>query len=128
MRLLLRVHPDYVAIKLDAKNAFNSISRSCMLQQLHENFPGLHHFFNNTYRSFQKGDEGPRILFGCKDGKVRVIWSRQGTTQGDPGGPMLFALGLHPALEALQRELGSEAYILASLDDIIILLIQSIQI
>ena len=52
---------------------------------------------------------------------MRVIWSRQGPQQGDPGGPLLFALALHPALHALQARLGQEVYILAYSDDIILL-------
>ena len=50
-----------------------------------------------------------------------MIWSREGTTQGDPGGPLLFALAMQPALEEIQTQLGSEAHVLAYLDDVFLL-------
>ena len=88
-----------------------------MMNELEAHFPG----FERTHLDFPEGDKGPRILFGCKDGKVRVIWSREGTTQGDPGGPLLFALAMQPALGEIRAKLGSEAYVLAYLDDVFLL-------
>ena len=51
-----------------------------MMNELKTHFPGLAPFFERMYLDFPAGDKGPRILLGCKDGKVRVIWSREGTT------------------------------------------------
>ena len=73
-----------------------------MLAELRKHFAGLSRFFSRMYLGAAEGDAGPRVLFGCRDGRVRVIWSREGTTQGDPGGPLLFALATQPALEAIQ--------------------------
>ncbi len=92
-----------------------------MMHELKTHFPGLAPFFERMYLDFPQEDKGPRILFGRKDGKVRVIWSREGTTQGDPGGPLLFALAMQPALEEIQTQLGSEAHVLAYLDDVFLL-------
>ena len=121
VRLLLEAHPELVAIKLDATSAFNSVNRQPMMNELKTHFPGLAPFFERMYLAFPAGDKGPRILFGCKDGKIRVIWSREGTTQGDPGGPLLFALAIQPALEEIQAKLGSEGHVLAYLDDVFLL-------
>ena len=99
VRLLLEVHPHLCALKLDSRNAFNEICRWAMLGELKRLVPGLFRF---AYRMYAGTSEpGPRLLFGLKGGRVRIIWSRQGPQQGDPGGPLLFALALHPALHAL---------------------------
>ena len=122
VRLLLSLKTDYSVIKIDAVNAFNNVCRIAMLQQLRQHFPTLAGFFEEMYLGHPPTDKGPRILFNCgADGKVRVIWSREGTTQGDPAGPMLFAMALHPALQLIQEALGQEVYVLAYLDDIFLL-------
>ena len=43
---------------------------------------------------------------------MRVLYSEEGTQQGDPAGPLYFALALHPALYRLQAALGEQVYIL----------------
>ena len=117
VRLLLQIHPSFCALKLDCRNAFNEICRWTALRQLKQHLPGLFRF---AFRMYAGGTEpGPRLLFGLKDGRVRIIWSRQGPQQGDPGGPSLFALALHPALHALQARLGQEVYVLALSGDIL---------
>jgi len=119
VRLLLEVCPGLCVLKLDSRNAFNEICRFRMLSELRRHVPEL---FRWAYRMYgNPAEPGPRLLFGLRDGQVRVIWSRQGPQQGDPGGPALFALALHPALHALQARLGQEVYILAFSDDILIL-------
>ena len=65
-------------------------------------------------------DFEPELLFRVKS-KFRVILSREGTQQGDPFGPLLFALGIAPALQAIKQSLPPAAVVLAYLDDIIML-------
>ena len=118
VRLLLEAKPDFVLVKLDSKNAFNEICRYTMLKEIQEHFPQLFRFAFRLYG----GPNPPRLLFGIQGGQVRVLYSEEGTQQGDPAGPLYFALALHPALYQLQAALGEQVYVLAYLDDVFLLL------
>ena len=52
VRLLLETHPELVAIKLDATNAFNSVNRQPMMNELKTHFPGLALSFERMYLGF----------------------------------------------------------------------------
>ncbi|CEM35453.1 unnamed protein product [Vitrella brassicaformis CCMP3155] len=52
-----------------------------------------------------------------KDGGTETILSQEGTQQGDTAGPLLFCLGLHPALVKLQEEFPDD-FVSAFMDDI----------
>jgi hypothetical protein len=97
----------YTALNADISNAFNTISREKIRQQLQEHFPMLLPYFQSSYATgaplYYKGD----IL----------AYSREGVRQGDPLGPALFALGLHPVLQQLRAEF-TEVGIYAYLDDV----------
>ena len=81
-------HVDKVFLKVDFHNAFNVVDRAALLRRLH--FPGLAPWAEWCY------DRHTRLLF---DG---VLTSEVGVQQGDPLGPLLFALALQPALQAAQ--------------------------
>ena len=51
-------------------------------------------------------------------GQAHTIQQAEGGEQGDPLMPGLFALGQHPALEAIRRELRADETLFAFLDDI----------
>ena len=93
VRIFLAVHPHYCAFKADAKNAFNEAFRHTILAELRIHFPQLF-----SYVAQFMGPEAPRLL--CSIGKegIRYLHSSEGVQQGDPLGPFLVALGLHPAL------------------------------
>ena len=85
---------DQVVVKLDFKNAFNSIHRDIMLELVASELPELYHFCHLAYgasTTLQFGDE--------------AIWSAEGVQQGDPLGPLLFCLVLHPILLSLDSPL-----------------------
>ena len=85
---------DQVVVKLDFKNAFNCIHRDIMLELVASELPELYHFCHLAYgasTTLQFGDE--------------VIWSAEGVQQGDPLGPLLFCLVLHPILLSLDSPL-----------------------
>ena len=72
---------------LDFSNAFNSISRACMFEEVRACIPGLAAWVESCY-----GAE-PLLHFGD-----HTILSRCGVQQGDPLGP------LHPVVERIKRE------------------------
>ena len=78
---------------LDFSNAFNSISRTCMFEEVRTHVPGLAAWVESCY-----GAE-PLLHFG-----EHTILSRCGVQQGDPLGPLCFALSLHPIVERIKRE------------------------
>jgi Reverse transcriptase (RNA-dependent DNA polymerase) len=97
--------PDgYVLVKLDFSNAFNSIHRDVMLDSVYNAVPEIYKF---CYLSYAQ----PSVLrYGCWS-----ISSEEGSQQGDPLGPLLFCLALHPLLQSLRSELA-----IAYIDDITI--------
>ena len=54
------------------------------------------------------------------NGKRHTITQGDGGEQGDALMPGLFSLALHPALVAIQAELGPDCFVVAYLDDIYI--------
>jgi len=102
-------HVDKVFLKVDFHNAFNTVDRAALLRQVRLQFPGLAPWAEWCY------DRHSRLLF---DGTV--LTSEVGVQQGDPLGPLLFALALQPALQAAQS--GPEGHrpelVFAYLDDV----------
>lgn len=86
--------PTKAVLKLDFKNAFNSIRRDKMLEAVQELAPGLLQFVHSSYSS-------PSILFWVD----RTLQSAEGVQQGDPLGPLLFCLAIHELISQLQSEL-----------------------
>ena len=91
-----------IAIKLDFRNAFNSVRRDTMLSMVAKVAPSIYNFCKNVY-SFQ-----PILDYHNKE-----IRSATGMQQGDPLGSLLFCITIQPILERLCSEL-----IIGYLDDI----------
>ena len=81
-------------LKLDFKNAFNTIRRDRMLEKVKEVIPEYHPYVSSTYLE-------PSILF-CGD---ETILSNNGVQQGDPLGPMLFCLVVDELAQSLDSPL-----------------------
>jgi hypothetical protein len=101
----------YGIATLDIKNAFNSMRRAPIYDSLMELHQPLIPFFRWSY-----GSPSPLVL---SDGSC-FGYSSTGVRQGDPLGPLLFAIGLHPVLKLLQEHFPNHLF-LAYLDDISIL-------
>jgi hypothetical protein len=83
----------WVMLKVDMSNAFNCVSRKCVLQGALQYCPSVYNFLLTAYRT-----RAPLFSGG------RVLWSEEGTHQGCPLGPLGFALGIHPILEQIRDE------------------------
>ena len=80
-----------VLLKLDFSNAFNTLRRDKMLSAVKDVAPNLFRFVYSAYAR-------PSSLY-CGN---HVISSAEGVQQGDPLGPLLFCLTIHPIVSRLK--------------------------
>ena len=80
-------HRGLIMIKLDLSNAFNSVSREAVLRQATQRLPAAMLLITQDYAQ-------PTPLYTAGN----VIWSCRGDQQGDPLGPLLFALAIDPVV------------------------------
>ena len=88
--------PGSALIKIDVKNAFNSLHRDAMLTQVKDRCPSIYSLAHLAYRA-------PSPLYVG----TSLIWSCSGVQQGDPLGPLLFALTINPFIKNLTSPLNS---------------------
>ena len=102
---------DHVLVKLDFKNAFNSLSRACMIRAVQQFSPDILSFVYSAYASFQlfRGDH--------------TLLSAEGVQQGDPLGPLLFCITSQCLISELHSDFRvfylDDGALGGSLDDII---------
>ncbi|XP_029654886.1 uncharacterized protein LOC115228448 [Octopus sinensis] len=85
---------DCILAKLDMKNAFNCIDRSCFLKECSKHNIPLLPMASMCYGST------PELMI---DG--HTILSSSGVQQGDPLGPLLFSMGVNPTAHAVKSPL-----------------------
>ena len=90
---LENMSPGQAVIKLDFKNAFNCLRRDTVMAAVRDVAPELFRFVYSAYQT-------PSSLF-CGD---HVLQSEEGVQQGDPLGPLLFCLAIHPLVTKLTSE------------------------
>ena len=94
--------PGEALVKLDFTNAFNCIRRDSILEAVAVHAPMAYPYVHAAYAETSfLGYEG------------HAIPSAEGVQQGDPLGPLLFCLALHPVLDASRAE-----FRLGYLDDV----------
>ena len=95
-RLYLQdIDPSKAILKLDFKNAFNSIHRDKVLAAVLDHAQGLYPFIHSAYSS-------PLSLFW----EDKTLLSAEGVQQGEHLGPLPFCLCIHHMGSQLQSELG----------------------
>jgi hypothetical protein len=102
--------PGDVTLQLDFRNTCNSVSRTALLQAVASRAPRLLPFAAWTYRS-----HGPLVVRGAP-ADAPPLTSQSGVCQGDPCGPLLFALALQGPFERV-REVFLDVHMVAYADD-----------
>ena len=85
-----------VLLKIDLKNAFNTLRRDKILAAVRDNIPGTYNLFHQAY--------GADSLLYYGD---TTIVSATGLQQGDPAGPVLFSLTIDDLTKSLTAELNA---------------------
>jgi len=83
-----------VLVKLDFKNAFNSVRRDYMLQSVAKHFPRLQPLAQQAY------GRHTMLLAGST-----TLTSASGIQQGDPAGPAIFCAAVKDLADSLESEL-----------------------
>jgi hypothetical protein len=107
--------PGMLTLQVDITNAFNTVSRTAVLAQVAERHPRLLPFARWAY-----GQPSHLYTDSLSEDLQRQgleLQSQTGVRQGDPCGPLLFALALQPILEAVCVA-EDDAAVLAYADDV----------
>ena len=91
MRRIFNDERTEAILLVDATNAFHSLNRKAALVNIHSLCPSLAIVATNTYR-------GDAALF--IDGET--VYSREGTTQGDPLAMSIYGIAILPLIQKLQ--------------------------
>lgn len=82
-----------ILLKVDIRNAFNSVARARIIAELHRRHPELVSWVRATYEPQSWLQYGPFTII-----------SDDGVQQGDPLGPLLFAIALQPLIDRIAHE------------------------
>ena len=103
MRSIYEEDESYAVLLIDAANAFNSINRAVMLQNISKICPIVYIYAYNCYSVHAR-----LFVLGGKE-----LRSKEGTTQGDPPSMAFYALGSLPLIWSLaesERAVSQVAY------------------
>jgi hypothetical protein len=93
-RYLQHLPSDHSIVKLDFRNAFNTLRRDALLEATQSILPELFTFVTSAYSA------SSILQFGGEE-----ISSSEGVQQGDPVGPLLFSMTIQPLLTNCASEL-----------------------
>ena len=92
----LEAHEDWGLFKCDLSNAFNSVARATIFEEVSEHFPSL-----LPFTTFLYGQPSP-LIYRNGDSSA-VLSSQEGVHQGDPLGPFYFCIAINACLQLLQE-------------------------
>ncbi len=101
-RTMLLLHPDWSVLKIDFKNAFNTIFRKTLFDSVAKHAPGLLSWVQANHINATK------LWHKCLDPdstECDVIWSAEGVQQGEVGGPTNFCLAVQDILNDINTSL-----------------------
>ena len=84
---------DWAVLKVDLRNAFNTVDRLAVLKGALEYAPAAYNYLKYAYQG-----EAPLYV------GESILASQTGTHQGCPLGPLGFALAIHPILQAVNQQ------------------------
>jgi hypothetical protein len=88
-----------IVLSIDGRNAFNALARDEMLRQLAKQAPDLFAYASKIYA------QQPSLRFNQEGQAAAVeVLSQQGVQQGDPLGPLLFALAMQPIMKLFAEQ------------------------
>ncbi|NDC79197.1 MAG: hypothetical protein EBZ67_15200, partial [Chitinophagia bacterium] len=112
-RSVLAVRPDWYILRLDVRNAYNTIFRAEILQQVKEHFPYMFPFVKAIYSG------RPKLWVEVLEELQSALRSKEGTQQGDVLASLLYALALHPVLRRIYEAAQPlQGLVLAIMDDV----------
>ncbi|CAG9122416.1 unnamed protein product [Plutella xylostella] len=79
-----------VLLKVDVANAFNSVDRGALLTEIKDHIPDIFHYMWQCY------SKPTKLIY-----KNNLLQSAVGCQQGDPLGPAIFSLAIHPHISSL---------------------------
>ena len=95
--LLLESNPDWVLLKTDIKNTFNSLEHASLMPQVAKSFPDV---YQHVFQMYSRCNS---LIFFCYGEQPHVLSSQEGVQQGDPLGPMLVLCCHSPATSGSPR-------------------------
>ena len=97
IQLLQEENPQWSVLGTDIKNAFNSVLRQQMLNEVYESFPEIFAYASQMY-----GNNSSLVYDRGLD--TIIVPSQEGVHQGDPLGQTLFAMTIHPVIKSVQEK------------------------
>jgi len=112
----LDAHPEWVAISLDVRNAFNTFDRNTTWEPVRAITPSLFPLFAYLYGA--PSDQ----IFTDTDNTIRTIPSTMGSRQGCVLGTFAYAIALQPTLQTINRHhlATRQAFAISYVDDAVI--------